>query len=105
MRLIPADRQDEEGHILGKIRRNENVQHFETLRQTKNGRLINVSVTASPIRDSAGKVIGVSKVARDISENKIAYEAMRLQQTMLMTERELTLDGILVVDAESKVLS
>jgi two-component system cell cycle sensor histidine kinase/response regulator CckA len=105
MRLIPADRQDEERHILGKIRRNESVQHFETLRQTKNGRSINVSVTASPIRDSAGKVIGVSKVARDISEKKIAYEAMRFQQTMLMTERELTLDGILVVDAQSKVLS
>lgn len=105
MRLIPADREDEETHVLGEIRRNETVRHFETLRQTKNGRLINVSVTASPIRDSAGKVIGVSKVARDISEKKIAYEEMRFQQMMLMTERELTLDGILVVDPQSKVLS
>lgn len=105
MRLIPTDRLDEETHILDKIRRNESVPHFDTLRRAKNGQLINVSVVASPIRDSAGRVVGISKVARDISEQKIADEAKRFQQMMLMTERELTLDGILVVDAESKVLS
>ena len=77
MRLIPADRQDEEGEYLEKIKRGESVEHFETLRQTKDGRLINVSVTVSPIKDATGKVIGVSKVARDISEHKAVEEKIR----------------------------
>jgi PAS domain S-box-containing protein len=72
MRLIPADRQDEENMILGKIRRGENVKHFETRRQTKDGRLIDVSVCASPIKDATGNIIGASKVVRDITERKQA---------------------------------
>ena len=72
MRLIPDDRRDEENQILDKIRCGESVEHFETLRQTKDGRLIDVSVTASPIKDADGKPIGVSKVARDITERKRA---------------------------------
>ncbi len=70
MRLIPADRQDEERQIQQKIKRAERVNHFETLRQAKDGRLIHVSITASPIRDGGGKVIGVSKVARNITQQK-----------------------------------
>ena len=77
MRLIPADRQDEEKHILEKIKLGESVEHFETLRKTRDGRHINISVTASPIIDSAGKVTGVSKVARDITERKQMEGAMR----------------------------
>lgn len=67
MRLIPPDRQDEEHKILGKIRRGIRVDHFETVRQTKDMRLIFVSVTVSPIRDGSGKIVGASKIARDIS--------------------------------------
>jgi PAS domain S-box-containing protein len=74
MRLIPADRQEEEGRILEKIGRGENMQHFETIRQAKDGRLIDVSVTVSPIKDSTGKVVGASKVARDITERKAAQK-------------------------------
>ena len=69
-RLIPDDRQDEENQILEKIRSGESVEHFETLRKTKNGRLIDVSITASPIKDATGKAVGVSKTARDITERK-----------------------------------
>jgi PAS domain S-box-containing protein len=68
LRLIPAGRQEEEREILGKVRRGESVQHFETVRQTKDGRLIDISVTTSPIKDSTGKVVGASKVAREITE-------------------------------------
>ncbi len=94
LRLIPADRHDEENQILGKIRRGESVQHFETLRQTKDGRLIDVSVTASPIKDAAGKVIGVSKVVRDITERRAAAEKIRqlnieLEQRVLERTAEL----------------
>jgi two-component system, cell cycle sensor histidine kinase and response regulator CckA len=105
LRLIPADREDEEEHILGRIRQSENIEHFETLRQTKDGRLIDVSVTASPIRNATGQVTGVSKVARDISERKRSEKEQRFQQAMLKAERELTLDAILVVDDQSRVLS
>ena len=83
MRLIPADRQDEEERILEKIKRGERVEHFETLRQTKDGRLINISVTVSPIKDAIGKVIGVSKVARDISDRKAVEERIRQLNTEL----------------------
>ena len=67
LRLIPADRQHEESHILGKIRRGEKMEHLETLRLTRDRRLVDVSVAVAPIRDGAGNIIGVSKIARDIS--------------------------------------
>jgi two-component system cell cycle sensor histidine kinase/response regulator CckA len=105
MRIIPPDRRDEETHILDEIRAGRHVPHFETIRLRKDGHPIDVSITASPIKNDDGQVIGVSKVARDISERKRADDAVRLQRTMLLTERELTLDGILVVDAHSTVLS
>ena len=76
-RLIPADRQDDENYILGRIRHGENVQHFETVRLTRDGRLIDVSVTASPIKDVTGKIVGVSKVARDISKRKQAENELK----------------------------
>jgi PAS domain S-box-containing protein len=78
LRLIPADRRDEENQILVKIRRGESMEHFETRRQTRDGRLIDVSVTASPIKDASGKVIGVSKVAREITQRKQAVEQIRV---------------------------
>jgi PAS domain S-box-containing protein len=70
MRLIPDDRRDEESKILEKIHRGEGLDNLETLRQTKDGKLIDVSVTVCPIRDINGKVIGVSKVAHDITVRK-----------------------------------
>ncbi len=69
-RLIPADRQEEEHQIRAKIKRGEPIGHVETLRRTKDGRLVDVSVTASPIKDAAGKVIGVSKILRDVTVRK-----------------------------------
>jgi PAS domain S-box-containing protein len=68
--LIPSDRRDEEPEILETIRRGESVDHYETVRRRKDGRMIDISVTVSPIRDAGGKIIGASKVARDITERK-----------------------------------
>ncbi len=68
--LIPDDRKSEEPDILEKIRRGESVDHCETLRRRKDGMLIDISVTVSPIRDAEGKIIGASKVARDITGRK-----------------------------------
>jgi PAS domain S-box-containing protein len=69
-RLIPADRQDEEILILDKIRRGEKVDKHETVRQTKDGRLIHLSVSVTPIKDANGIIIGASKIARDITKQK-----------------------------------
>jgi PAS domain S-box-containing protein len=68
--LIPDDRKGEEPGILEKIRRGESVDHYETIRRRKDGKLIDISVTVSPIRHATGKIIGASKVARDITERK-----------------------------------
>ena len=76
-RLIPASRSNEEEKILRKIRSGISVEHFETQRQTKDGRLIDVSVTASPIRQKNGKIAGVSKVARDTTQQRHAEAAQR----------------------------
>jgi len=77
LRLIPGDRQEEENHGMENIKRGKSVEHFETLRQTKNGRLINVAITISAIKDATGEIIGVSKVAHDITDRKMAEEKIR----------------------------
>jgi PAS domain S-box-containing protein len=68
--VIPQDRQSEEREILTRMRRGERVDHFETVRQRKNGSLIFVSLTVSPVKDANGKIVGASKIARDITEQK-----------------------------------
>ncbi|HYR43233.1 MAG TPA: PAS domain S-box protein, partial [Terriglobia bacterium] len=68
--LIPADHPDEETQILERIRRGERIVHYETKRVRKDGGLIDVSLTVSPIRDTLGRIIGASKIARDITEKK-----------------------------------
>jgi PAS domain S-box-containing protein len=70
LRLFPTDKHPELDMILRKIRAGERIDHYETIRQTKDGRLIEVSVTISPISDSAGRIIGASKISRDISGRK-----------------------------------
>ena len=68
--VIPEDRQNEEREILTRIRRGQRIEHFETIRQRKHGSLIAVSLTVSPVKDAEGKIVGASKVARDITEQK-----------------------------------
>jgi PAS domain S-box-containing protein len=68
--IIPSERHPEEDSVLERIRRGERVEHFETVRRRKDGTLVDVSLTVSPVRDGRGRVIGASKIARDISERK-----------------------------------
>jgi len=102
MRLIPEDRLDEERQILEKIKRNDSIRHFETKRRTKRGDLIDVSVTASPIRDSQGKVVGVSKVARDITERKRANEALQASEERLRIVTENARVGLVMLNADRR---
>jgi len=75
--IIPPERHAEESKILDRLRRGERVDHFETIRRRKNGSLLDVSLTISPVRDSSGRVIGASKVARDITAQKQAEQSLR----------------------------
>jgi PAS domain S-box-containing protein len=72
--VIPRDRLDEERMILTRVRRGERIDHYETIRQRKHGSLIVVSVTVSPVKNADGKIVGASKIARDITEQKRAQE-------------------------------
>lgn len=75
--LIPPDRLDEEPEILARIRNGERVDHFETVRRRKDGTILEISLTISPIKDQAGTVVGASKIARDITERKKADAEIR----------------------------
>jgi len=75
--LIPKARLKEEENILSQIRSGNRVKHFETVRVSKTGRLIPISLTVSPVKDMSGKIIGASKIARDISEQVEAQEAIK----------------------------
>jgi PAS domain S-box-containing protein len=74
--LIPSDRLDEEPKILSRLKRGERVDHFETIRQRKDGALLDISLTISPVKNKEGNIIGVSKIARDITERKRAEAAL-----------------------------
>ncbi len=75
--IIPPDRESEERAIMARLRKGERVEHFETVRRAKDGRLVDLSIAISPVRDATGRVIGASKVARDITERKKIEEALR----------------------------
>lgn len=75
--IIPPELRDEERSILQRLRRGERIDHFETVRITKDGKRVEISLTISPVRDEAGRTIGASKVARDITSRKRAEKALR----------------------------
>src|SRR5207249_9492932 len=75
--IIPPERHDEERMILDRLVRGERIEHYETVRMTKDGRRIDISLTISPVRDGAGGIIAASKVAREITDRKRAEAALR----------------------------
>jgi PAS domain S-box-containing protein len=79
-RIIPPELQSQETEIVARIRRGERFDHFDTIRLTKDGRRLHVSLTISPIKDTHGNVVGASKIARDITDRKLAEEALREAQ-------------------------
>ncbi|MFY9327896.1 MAG: PAS domain S-box protein, partial [Georgfuchsia sp.] len=98
--LIPDERRGEEQVILDKIGRGESVRHYETVRRCKDGHLIDVSVTVSPLRNPQGKIIGASKIARDITEHKRAEDELKRYRAQLEeTVQQRTAELILARDA------
>ena len=91
--IIPPDRENEESYILDHIRRGEVVDHYETVRRRKDGSEIDISLTVSPVRDNSGKVVGASKIARDISDRKrieIEREELLRRESAARVEAEQT---------------
>jgi PAS domain S-box-containing protein len=100
--LIPPDRPDEEPLILERLRRGERIDHYETIRMAKDGRSIHVSLTVSPIFDAQGRVIGASKIARDITEQKRSEEAIT---RLLAGERAARKDAEIANRAKDEFLA
>ena len=104
--LIPDDRKKEEEEIIAKMRAGETVEHFETVRLRKDGSDIHVSLTVSPVRDGQGNIIGASKIARDITKQKLNEERLQLiNEVGLAISAQLDIKKILqlVTDATTKL--
>ena len=102
--IFPPERQHEESEILAQILRGETVEHFNSERIRKDGRRIIISATISPLRDGSGKVIGASKIARDITAQKQAEQELRWRTAFFEAQVHSSIDGILVVDSSGKKL-
>ena len=101
--LTPPDRVNEEALILERIRRGERVEHFETVRRRKDGTLLDVSLSVSPIIDADGKVAGASKIARDISERKQAEAALRESEERYRVLFELSPVAVYSIDTSGVI--
>ena len=99
--LIPPERHNEEPGILERIRRGERIEHYETIRRHKDGSLIDISLTVSPLKNADGKVIGASKIARDISERKREEERRRLLINELNHRVKNTLASVQAICAQT----
>jgi PAS domain S-box-containing protein len=99
--LIPAERFDEEPAILRRIRAGERIEHYETVRRRKDGSLVDVSLTVSPVRNAAGHIVGASKIARQLTEKRVAEEAIRRLGAIV----ESSDDAILSKDLQGKIQS
>jgi PAS domain S-box-containing protein len=101
--LIPRDRQHEEPEILARIRRGERVDQYETVRRRKDGTLVDVALTVSPVKDGQGGIIGASKIARDITERKLSEARLRHSERQLQELIAAIPAAIYTTDAEGKI--
>src|SRR5712671_3169743 len=103
-RIIPPELHEEEKQILARLHRGERIEHSETIRLAKDGRRVDISLTVSPLFNQSGKVVGASKVARDITERKLAEQALRETAARLRALTETAVDGVILIDARGVVL-
>ena len=102
--VIPPERMHEEQWILNRLRRGERIDHFVTVRRTKDGRLIDVVLTVSPLRDAGGNVAGASKTVRDVTERRQTQEALRQSEATALAFIESAAEGILIVDEGGQIV-
>jgi PAS domain S-box-containing protein len=103
LRLIPDDRRQEETEIIARLRRGERLYHYETVRVRKDGQLCDISLTVSPITDLDGRVIGASKIARDITDQVRARRALHESKERLRVTLESIGDAVVTTDAQGVV--
>jgi two-component system sensor kinase FixL len=101
--LMPEGQQDELATILDRIRAGKHVEHYETLRRTRDGRVVDVSLTISPIRDARGVIVGASTVARDVTARKRTDAALRASEARWRSIVESAVDGIIVINALGRI--
>jgi two-component system, LuxR family, sensor kinase FixL len=101
--LFPEDRLDELDEILARSRSGQRVQHHETVRRRKDGQLVDISLTVSPISDATGRIVGASTIARDITARKRAELALRASEQRWRSVVESAVDGIVVIDARGHI--
>ncbi len=101
--LEPGDTKEETKDLIEKIKQGERVHHYETLRMKKDGTIINVSVTLSPVFDTSGKLVAISTITRDITENKKAEEAIRLSNLYNRSLIEASLDPLVTIGRDGKI--
>jgi PAS domain S-box-containing protein len=102
--IVPPGREPEEQEILARLRRGERVEHFETVRVGRDGRELAISLSVSPIRDASGKVVGASKIARNITERKRAEDALAEQREWLQTTLESIGDAVIATDPRGEIV-
>jgi PAS domain S-box-containing protein len=101
--LFPPGREDEEPGILARIRRGERIHHYETVRRRKDGSVLDISLTVSPVRDGAGHIVGASKIARDITDRKEAERRLRDSEQRLTELLAAIPAAIYTTDAQGKI--
>jgi PAS domain S-box-containing protein len=99
--LIPPDRPDEEPSILARLRKGQRIEHYETLRRRKDGELIDISLSVSPLVDQTGKIVGASKIARDITGRRQAQEV----QSLLLSEMRHRINNLFAITNSLVTLS
>jgi two-component system sensor kinase FixL len=103
--LLPPGLDDEEREILRRIGRGERIEHFETRRRRKDGKIIDVSVTISPVVGASGQIIGASKIARDITQEKKAQQSLLEREAHLQSVLDTVPDAMIVIDTRGIIQS
>jgi PAS domain S-box-containing protein len=101
IKIIPAELRSEEDEILAKLKRGERIDHYETVRVAKDGRRLDVSITVSPLRDKFGRIVGASKIGRDITERKEAEKMQRILTNELVHRIKNTLAMVQAIATQS----
>ena len=103
--LLPADRLDEEDQLLARLRRGEKIDHFETQRRCKDGKIIDISVTISPFRDRYGELAGSTKIVRDITAAKRSQQELQEREAHLRSVLDTVPDAMIIIDPQGIIQS
>ncbi|HYX51250.1 MAG TPA: PAS domain S-box protein, partial [Ktedonobacteraceae bacterium] len=102
--IIPKELYQEEEGIIRKLRKGERIEHFDTIRQRKDGTIVAVSLSISPVKDKQGKIIGAAKIGRDITERKLLEDELRRSKQQLEVIFENIADGIIVYNPDNQII-